>query len=590
MAMRESPETLVELLGFQARQRPDNIAYVFLSERGQETDRLTFSELDRRARALAERLADISDVGDRILLLFPPGLHFVVGFFASAMAGLISVPMMVPRRNSTRDSAENIVADCQPRFLLTNHEMISSPRGNTLQRLSQEGCQRLVLEEIEHTQAVNRRPLPTIRPSDVAFLQYTSGSTSTPKGVAVGHGNLIANLEMMRRTLGTTEKSTCVSWLPLYHDMGLILNVLQTLNTGALCVLMAPGTFIQRPIVWLRAISKYRAEIAGAPNFAYDLCVDRLASNIEALDGLDLSCWQNAYNAAEHVRADTIERFTSAFARFGFQPQAMAPCYGMAEATLMLSGTPRGRGPVAKLVSRAALLQHDVIEPAESDDEQVAVGSGRPLPGVHIAIVDPDDFRRLETNRIGEIWARGSIITRGYWNNENETARTFHAQITAEGDERWLRTGDLGFLDENGEVFVTGRIKDVLIIRGMNHYPQDIEATVQAAHPALRRHCGAAFLLADDNDIERLVVVQEVERTQRGTIDRDEVCALIREAIASEHELSVQQIILTLPNSVPKTTSGKIQRGLTRTLWLGGQLPELNSEQAGNTEKLPVSA
>jgi acyl-CoA synthetase (AMP-forming)/AMP-acid ligase II len=498
--------------------------------------------------------------------------------------------MMVPRRNSTRDSAENIVADCQPRFLLTNREMLSSPRGNTLQRLSQEDSQRLILEDLEEAPAASGRALPSVQASDVAFLQYTSGSTSSPKGVVVGHGNLIANLDMMRAVLGTTDKSTCVSWLPLYHDMGLILNVLQTLNTGALCVLMAPGTFIQRPIVWHRAISKYRAEIAGAPNFAYDLCVDRLSANIEALEGLDLHNWAVAYNAAEPVRADTIQRFTSAFARFGFQAKSMAPCYGMAEATLMLSGTARSTGHVTKRISRAALLRHEATDAMNPADEQVVVGCGRPLPGVEIAVVDPDFSGRLEANRIGEIWAHGSIITRGYWNNAEETARAFHARIDGEGDKRWLRTGDLGFASEDGEVFITGRIKDVLIIRGMNHYPQDIEATTQSAHPALRRHCGAAFLVKNDRDVERLVIVQEVERTQRGHIDREEVRALIREAIATEHELSVQDIILTLPNSVPKTTSGKIQRGLTRALWLDGQLQELAADNAPHKDGLPVVA
>jgi acyl-CoA synthetase (AMP-forming)/AMP-acid ligase II len=262
----------------------------------------------------------------------------------------------------------------------------------------------------------------------------------------------------------------------------------------------------------------------------------------------------------------------------------------MAEATLMLSGTSRGRGPAIKTISRAALLRHDVTTPSNAGDEQTVVGCGRPLPGVEIAAVDPNFFGRLEANRIGEIWARGSIITRGYWHQDQETARAFHAKIDGEGNGHWLRTGDLGFLDENGEVFITGRIKDILIIRGMNHYPQDIEATTQAAHPALRRHCGAAFLVKDDKDTERLVIVQEVERTHRSNIDHDEVCALIREAIATEHELSVQQVVLTLPNSVPKTTSGKIQRGLTRTLWLSGQLEEIAADKADQPDGLSVAA
>jgi len=562
--------TLGDLLRHRAQRQPEDRAYVFLSDRGDETGSLTFFELHARARAVAFDLAARMRPGGRVLLVFPPGLDFMVGFFGCVLAGLIPVPMMAPRRNSARDATANIVADCGPEVALTNRELASSPRGNTLARFTDAGVACLLLDELGGTMPREAPDLPVPAASDIAFLQYTSGSTSAPKGVMVSHGNLIDNLEMINIAFGNTRQSTYVSWLPLYHDMGLVLNALATLYAGSLCVLLAPVTFMHRPMTWLRAIHHYRAEVAGAPNFAFDLCVDRMIA--EHATDLDLSCWSVAFNGAEPVRHDTIQRFTAAFAPLGFSARAVYPCYGMAEATLLISGRQRGLGPVTCTVSRACLRQNEVTEPTAVDDAQVLVGCGGHLAGEQIAMVDPDTLRRLGPNRIGEIWVHGPNVAQGYWKNQDATAAAFHAAIDGEAGNRWLRTGDLGFLNAAGELFITGRVKDLLIIRGMNHYPQDIEATVQAAHPALRQHCGAAFVVTDGHDNEKVAVVQEVERTSRNDIDPDEIGALIREAVANEHEVAVHHVVLVRPGAVPKTTSGKIQRSLTRRLWLENRL------------------
>jgi len=565
--------SLTALLRHRAAVQPDDRAYVALSDRGQEDSTVTFAELDRRAMALARQIAHRAFPGERALLLFPMGIECLVAFFGCLYAGVIAVPMMVPRRQTARDASTSILADCGPRLVLTTAELLSGARGDLTGRFQHAGLEWLAVDAPGEEDDATNPPLPEASREDIAFLQYTSGSTSAPKGVMVSHGNLLANLEMIRIACGNTRASTYVSWVPLYHDMGLILNALQALYVGALCVLLPALAFLQRPYLWLRAIHDYRAEVAGGPNFAFDLCVDR--QRPEQLAGIDLSCWKLAFVGAEPVRAATIERFTASFRPYGFDPQAMWPGYGMAEATLLISGGDRGEGPVVRDVSRAGLLRHEAVPPRENTDAQPAVGCGRALAEEEIAIVDPETGTRLGPDRVGEIWASGPNVAQGYWQNAEATEATFHAQIAGEIDRQWLRTGDLGFLDEAGELFITGRIKDVIIIRGANHYPQDIEDTVQSSHPTMRRHAGAAFTIADEAKGEQLVVVQEVERTERHRIEPARLTAHIREAIVLEHDIVPYEIALLRPGALPKTTSGKIQRARARQLWLTGALERL---------------
>jgi acyl-CoA synthetase (AMP-forming)/AMP-acid ligase II len=569
-AERAEFSSFVDVLRCRAAEQPNDPAYMFLPGRGAERLSLSFAELYARARAAALSLAEHGQKGDRAVLLFSPGLEFIVAFFACLLAGVIAVPMMVPRRATSRDASAAILADCSPRFAMTRRDLLTDTRPDLTERF---GSAQLDWVFVDLSSAGSRElwtPLPLPARDDVAFLQYTSGSTSAPKGVIVSHGNLIENSEMIRIAFGNTRKSTHVSWVPLYHDMGLILNVLQSLYIGALCVLMAPVSFMQRPLSWLRAIHDYRAEVASGPNFAFDLCVRR--HRPEEIHGIDLSCWKVAINGAEPVRANTIARFASTFAAYGFDANSIQPAYGMAEATLLISTGRRGAGPVIRKVSRDALQRNRSVVPIQGGDAQMLVGCGRQLRGERLAIVDPETRMPLAPGLAGEVWVAGPHVAGGYWRNPGATAAVFKVQTATDEAPCWLRTGDLGFLDEDGELYISGRIKDVIIIRGINHYPQDIEETVQDCHPALRHDGGAAFGAPDQNDEEGLVIVQEVERTFRRQIAVEEIIASIREAIVREHEIAPRDIVLIRSGSLPKTTSGKVQRSLTRQMFLTGSL------------------
>jgi acyl-CoA synthetase (AMP-forming)/AMP-acid ligase II len=566
----ETFSSLVTLLARRAVSQPEDRAYVFLGDRGAEEAVITFRELHDAAQALAARLTRIARPGDRAILVFPPGLEFLVAFFGCQLARLIAVPMMMPRRQSARDSSAGIMANCQPAVALTNSafairkDLQARFLGERIQWLSVD------LTPVEPEAA----DLPEPDPQDIAFLQYTSGSTSEPKGVAVSHANLLANLEMIRISLGTTRQSTYVNWVPLYHDMGLILNALEAFYVGALCVLMAPNAFMQRPLNWLRAIHHYRAEVGCSPNFGFDLCVSRYRA--DQMQGVDLSSWKVALNGAEPVHAETIRRFAETFAGHGFDRNAAFPAYGMAEATLLIAGGRRGAGRVTRTVSRSRLQAHAVEAPIDQADVQTLVGCGRALVNERIVIVDPDRCMRLAADQVGEIWASGPNVARHYWRNAEASKVNLSAQIAGADDgTNWLRTGDLGLLDESGELFITGRIKDLVIIRGINHYPQDIEHTVQALHPGLRQNCGAAFSVPDEGGEETLVIVQEIERTERNRIDPAEMKEIIRAGVTDQHELFARHIALIRPGALPKTTSGKIQRSRARMLWLERHFEDL---------------
>lgn len=566
----ETFSSLVALLAWRAETQPDERAYLFLSDRGEEESALTFRELHAAAQALAARLNGVARPGDRALLVFPPGVEFMVAFFGCLIARVIAVPMMPPRRQSARDSSAGIIADCVPAVALSSAAF--AVRTDLQARFAREGLQWLTVERTPTGARATGLAEPEAQ--DIAFLQYTSGSTSDPKGVAVSHANLLANLEMIRVSLGNTKQSTYVNWVPLYHDMGLILNALEALYVGAMCVLMAPNAFMQRPLNWLRAIDRYRAEVGCGPNFGYDLCVSRYRA--DQMESIDLSSWKVALNGAEPVHADTIRRFRETFAGHGFDPDAAFPAYGMAEATLLIAGGHRGAGHVTRTVGRTALQGHIVGAPADEADIQILVGCGRALINERIAIVDPESCARLPPDRVGEIWVNGPNVARTYWRNAEATQRGLSARIEGDSDgANWLRTGDLGFLDADGELFITGRIKDLVIIRGINHYPQDIEHTVQALHLALRQNGGAVFSVPDERGDEMLVVVQEIERTARHGIDAAEIKGLIREGVADQHELFARHIVLIKPGALPKTTSGKIQRSLARRLFLERHFEDL---------------
>ena len=568
--------SLAEVLQHQAARRPEIAAVTVYSDRPGDRPRLTFAELCAQASHLAQLLVAETTPGDRALLIFPSCLEFVVAYFACLMAGVVAVPMMPPRRNANHDASAAIIADCAPRLALSPASD-PDPRGLLRQRLAERGIRHMLV-----ALAPEPAPICALRPhpTNLAFLQYTSGSTSSPKGVMVSHRNLLDNLAMMQARLGNHVDSAHVSWIPLYHDLGLIMNLLQPIYLGAPCVLMTPSGFMHRPLNWLRAIHDHRAEVAAAPNFAFDLCVDRFRP--EQMEGIDLSGWKIALNGAEPVRAATLERFSATFAAYGFRAEAMRPAYGLAEATLLVTAAKRGAIPRIRQVSAKALKTARIASPENAEDSCPIVSCGSPMDGLSVLIVDPATQQPLQPGEIGEIWIRASSVAGGYWQRAEDSERVFGARAQIAEDEApeqagaWLRTGDLGHLDEDGQLYVVGRIKDVMIVRGVNHYPQDIEATVAASHPSLRRDHGAAFTVTDDQNVERIVVVQEVERSQRHAVSEPEVFAAVQSAVVNNHEVALHKIVLIRTGSLPKTTSGKVQRSLTKRRWLEGTLEPWN--------------
>jgi acyl-CoA synthetase (AMP-forming)/AMP-acid ligase II/acyl carrier protein len=509
--------------------------------------------------------------GERALLLHPPGLEFVAAFFGCLYAGVVAVPAYPPRLHRPDPRIEEIVADAQAKLVLTTADVLSGLEARRSQMPGLAGRRWLATDTLPLDLADRWRER-SVDADDVAFLQYTSGSTVTPKGVMVSHENILDNSAHMARLGRPTADSVGMSWLPHFHDMGLLYGIIQPLYAGFTGFLMPPASFLQRPLRWLRAISQYKATHCGAPNFAYDLCTSRITPEQRA--SLDLGSWRIAFNGAEPVRRTTLERFAEAFGPAGFRGDALCAAYGLAEATLMVSVS-RPATPLVFYRAGAAELERNRVVPAPEGDTgaRTLVGCGHPGEISPAVIVDPETRRRCRSGEIGEIWVSGRSVAVGYWNRPEETAKTFGACLSDSGEGPFLRTGDLGCV-EGGQLFVTGRIKEMIIIRGLNHYPQDIEHTVQASHSALRPGAGAAFSVEQDGD-ERLVIVQEVERSQRSA-GLDEVAAAIRRAVTEEHEVEPHAVVLIRPASILKTSSGKIQRRGCRTAFLEGTLGVLH--------------
>ncbi|HEY8021205.1 MAG TPA: condensation domain-containing protein [Thermoanaerobaculia bacterium] len=559
-------DSLVAVLRARAAGDPDRRLYTFLSDGEREEETLTAAELDRKARAIGAALQSAGAQGQRALLLYPPGLDFVAAFLGCLYGGVAAVPAYPPRSNRNLPRLLAIARDARPALALTTSALAAKLGGLAAAVPELAAVRLLATDDLEPGAAEGWRDPGSDR-GTLAFLQYTSGSTADPKGVMVTHGNLLHNEEMIRQAFRQSASSVIVGWLPLYHDMGLIGNVLQPLFLGAPCILMSPVAFLQSPKRWLAAISRYRATTSGGPNFAYDLCVRKIPPAERA--DLDLSSWDTAFNGAEPVREETLARFAEAFAPAGFRRQAYYPCYGLAEATLFVAGASRDTGgPVSAAVFDAAALERGEAAPGEPGGRAL-VGCGRAWSGQEIAIVDAESATRAPADRVGEIWVRGESVARGYWRNREATAATFGARLAAEaGEGPWLRTGDLGFL-AGGELYITGRIKDLIILRGRNLYPQDLELTAERSHPALRPGCGAAFAVERGGE-ERLTIVQEAEVEEAAAAAP--VAEAIRRAVAEEHEVQVERVVLIRPRTIPKTSSGKIQRHAARQGLLAGTL------------------
>lgn len=562
--LARSASTFVDILRRRSLEQPQRIAYVFAGNDPDDDLSITYTELDRKARAIAAMLQAAEAADGRAVLVYPPGLTYVAAFFGCLYAGTAAVPVYPPPRRAARETIQAFIEDAEATAILGTAETLATLRSAQLHAavsLSWLNTDKVAPGQ-EH---LWREPL--IDADTLAYLQYTSGSTSTPRGVEQTHKNLLHNSALIRTAFGHTAESRGVIWLPPYHDMGLIGGILQPLFCGCHITLLSPLAFLQNPIRWLEVISRTKATTSGGPNFAYDLCVRKITP--EQRDSLDLSSWEVAFNGAEPIRTDTMDRFAQFFEPCGFRKRAFYCCYGLAEASLIVTGGRPGDDPVVRHFVRTELERGRANRASpQHDDGRKLVGCGQALADQEIAIVNPKSKKRCEPGTIGEIWVRGPSVARGYWNLEDESRRTFGACIEGSGEDSFLRTGDLGFLDES-ELFVTGRLKELIIFRGRNYYPQDIERAAESSDADLRPSYGAAFSV-DCADGRRLVLVYEVERHARFMKQQaiDRIAQNIRRAVAETCALVIHTIVLSKPGSVPKTRSGKVQRHLCRKAFL----------------------
>ena len=589
LAPYDPPRTsLIDCLQYWSEHQPDATAYGF-TDGEEEESRLSYAELYRRSRGVAATLTEMGMAGERALLLYPPGLDFLVAWYGCLMAGAIAVPAYPPRRNRNVNRIQAISDDAQAKVALTEHDVTERSEELLDEAPHLKQLQWVATDRIPIDRGDAFRPIK-IDPASLAMLQYTSGSTGTPKGVMLSHANLMHNVQIICHAFEPhREGGNGLSWLPTYHDMGLVGGCLMAMLFGRPARLMSPMAFLQKPVRWLRGISKYKVTISGGPNFAYELCTDKISD--DQLEGIDLSSWQTAFNGAEPVRADTLARFTERFAPYGFRPETHYACYGMAETTLIVTGSRAHRGPVIRSFDGKALDMRRVLPlAAGSPGARALVGCGRVLPDEKVIIVDPEALVELSADKIGEIWVQSPSVAQGYWNKPDASEATFGATLADTGAGPYLRTGDLGFFYE-GEIYVTGRLKDLIIVRGVNRYPQDIELTVENASPKVQQNAVGAFAV-DLAGRERLIIVAEVERTRRD--DWSDVIRDIRAAVAAEHELPPDAVALVRFGSIPKTSSGKIQRHACRDEFLAGTLQMValwqGWEQAGAAPAEPATA
>lgn len=559
--------SLVELVQWRASCQPDCIAFTFLTDDDTDLEHITYKDLDVHARAIATFIQGIDAQKERAMLLFPPGLQYISAFFGCLYAGITAVPAYPPKHNKHYNARLRTLATKASTsvVLTTQHIKSSIDLGSTYNPLHQ--SVRWVSTDNIDKDLSGKWIEPTLNHASTAFIQYTSGSTSAPKGVLLTHGNLLSNLAAIQVSFRHSPDSRGVIWLPPYHDMGLIGGILQPLYAGFPVTLMSPMTFLQSPLKWLKTISRTNATTSGGPNFAYQLCIDKISDEQRAT--LDLSSWIVAFNGAESINAETIDRFADTFAPCGFKKESFVTCYGLAEATLLVAS--KTNGIKSKVVSETVKREpNSGNREFEVDSASKAVSCGEVIAGHKVAIIDPVKGTACSANEVGEIWLTGPSVSLGYFDEGTEAGDVFDAYLNDNDKEPYLKTGDLGFLSD-GELFVVGRLKDLIVIRGKNFYPQDIERTVERSHEALRLGYNAAFSITEGVG-ERLVVAQEIKRTYLANLDIDTVITAVRSETLKHHGLTVDTIVLLKPGSISKTSSGKTQRHICRNQFLAGEL------------------
>jgi acyl-CoA synthetase (AMP-forming)/AMP-acid ligase II len=566
--------TIVDVLLDRATIVPHQTAYTFLADGEHESASCTYQKLDLQARAIAVGLSAKVRPGDRALLVYPytAGLEFIAAFMGCLYAGVVAVTDYPRQHIKSLSQYQDRIVDCQASIVLTTHEFANRVKGQLMANptiaLKLKGFSWMESDRVDLGLADSWQP-PKIEANTLAFLQYTSGSTGQPKGVMVTHGNVLHNSQVIYKSFGHHPQTKILMWLPMFHDMGLIGGVMQPLFAGLPAVLMSPIALAQNPFLWLQALSKYQITTSGGPNFAYDLLCQKITDEQRA--SLDLSHWEVAFTGAEPVRAETLAKFCQLYEPCGFKKEAFYPCYGMAEATLFITGIDAVEYPTIAYLDRKALTEDKVLAVApDNPNSKAVVSCGHTWLGDEIIIVDPETKTQCESDRIGEIWAAGAGIGRGYYQREEQTEATFQATLADNSNKTYLRTGDLGFI-KDGELYITGRIKDMMILWGRNHYPQHIEETVADCHPALRANHGAAFSV-DVGGEEQLVVAYEINRTDLRTLNAEEVIGAIRLAVGEQNMANVFAVVLLKTGSIPKTSSGKIQRRACQSMFLDGSL------------------
>ncbi len=566
--------TILHLLRDHAVSAPNTTAIIHEPAEAEPYE-VTYSRLWQRVNAAATQIEELSSQGDRVVLLFPSGTEFVEAFLGCMAARRIAVPASIPRNERAIDRTVAIVRDSGASLIVTTSALVLKLQTMLHCIPFAEGTTPRVLA-IDSTRDASHELDPDWESADVAFLQYTSGSTANPKGVIVAHENLADNLARIHEVFGFDESTKLINWLPVHHDMGLIGGILAPLAWGCSTVLMSPIEFIQRPIRWLELVTRYGGTISGAPNFAYDACVNRIPK--EKIKGLDLGSWRVAFNGSEPIRAQTFERFARKFESHGFNPEALFPCYGLAESTLLVAG--KGTNEYrATSFDREALKHHRAV-PAHRDGGRTLVGCGPTIEAHDLRIVHPETKTQCDEDQVGEVWLSGPSVCKGYWNREEETIRTFSAQIEGDLGRRFLRTGDLGVMRE-GQLYISGRLKNIVIIRGLNYACEDIEDLSQASHPAIAGAPCAAFGIEGPSG-EELVVAQEVRRAFISTLDPFEIVGAIQESIVLNHGVRASEVVLVNPRTLPRTTSGKLQRPQARDLYLAGKLDLVTAPEAAD--------
>jgi len=566
--------TILNRLTQRSIDTPSEPLYFFLGKNAEVTDSLNYKQTFDKALQVAAMLANRGLKGERCMLMYQPGLDVIPAFFGCLYAGVISVPAFPMRKNSSSKRIRSIIANADAKVVCTTRKVYDSMFALFTDDPVLQSLIWICTDELHGNQdkEVGFHPLEYTS-DDLAYLQYTSGSTGSPKGVMVTHQNIMSNLKAIDESCLHEPGCRIISWMPVFHDMGLIYGVLQPIFNSCVAYIMSPVLFMQNPFEWLNAISVYKGNFSTAPNFAYDLCVEQITD--EQKRSLDLSSWKAAGCAAEPVKSQTLKNFAQSFSDTGFSTTAFSPCYGLAEATLKVTGL---LTPEKAVVLRVDAKQFHLnrIEPALAGQDVIElVGCGGPASDTSVKIVDQATGIECDKNTIGEIWVNSPSVTAGFWNNPEETAIVFNAQIAGSKDtEKFLRTGDLGFI-HNGELFVTGRLKELIIIRGTNHYPQDIEHSIQQSHPLLKRASGAAFE-APINGEQELIAVFEITNTSQLTDTAlKSVVLAAKEAVFQQHDISLYDILFIRNGTLAKTSSGKIERVTSRELYLANKFEHI---------------